>query len=97
MDGVIFTIAGMSIVTLLPRLLPMLHNISSEFRYLKYVPVAIFSSLVFPELLLNEHRMLTFDIETVAGIAAFLVAWRSRNLLLTMLVGVAVLYILKHI
>jgi len=90
-------VLGMAVVTYLPRVLPMLKSLDPEFGFLKYIPVAIFASLVFPELLLNEHRVLAVDYETLAGLVALVAAWKSRNLLLTMLAGLAALYVLRNI
>jgi len=68
-------------------------------RALRYVPPAVLSAIVFPELFfhegqlnmaLNNHRM-------VAGMVAVLVAWLSRNTLLTILVGIVTLLILQLI
>ncbi len=90
----IAVIVGMAIVTFIPRVLPLLKPLKREPVFLKYIPVAVFSSLVFPELLLSDQGTLTFDSETLAGIAAFIVAWKTRNLLVTMIAAIAVLYVL---
>jgi branched-subunit amino acid transport protein len=66
-------------------------------RALRFVPIAIFVSLVTPELLLVSGKLhLAADNARMwAGLAAMAVAWRSRNTLLTLLAGMAVLHLVR--
>ncbi len=66
-------------------------------RALRFVPPAVLSALVLPELLMPSgyldvgplnHRWL-------AGLVAILVAWRTRSILLTILAGMLVLLVLQ--
>jgi len=66
-------------------------------RALRFVPPAVLSAIVFPEVLmpsgkfdfgLDNHRFL-------AGIVAVLAAWWTKNTLLTILAGMAALLILQ--
>ncbi len=82
-------IVGMAIVTFLPRLLPMLKPIKPNL-IMRYIPISIFSAIVFSELV-------TSDLKVLAGILTFLVAWRSKNMLLTIGFGIAVFYVLKSV
>lgn len=95
MDEVVVIIVGMALVTYIPRAIPMMNPIKAEFRFLRYVPVSLFAALVFPEILMNQENFIVFDCETVAGIVAFITAWKTRSLILTMVVGVLVLYLLS--
>ncbi len=66
-------------------------------RALHYVPPAVLSAIIFPELL---YRNNVFDpslgnTRLLAGVIAILVAWFSKNTLLTILVGMAALLILQ--
>ncbi len=66
-------------------------------RALHYVPPAVLSAIIFPELL---YRNNAFDpspgnTRLLAGVIAILVAWFSKNTLLTILVGMAALLILQ--
>ena len=66
-------------------------------RALHYVPPAMLSAIIFPELL---YRNNVFDpspgnTRLLAGVIAILVAWFSKNTLLTILVGMAALLILQ--
>ncbi len=66
-------------------------------RALHYVPPAVLSAIVFPELLLHNGGLdlsLNND-RLIAGLIAVLVAWFSRNTLLTILVGMLALFLLQ--
>lgn len=66
-------------------------------RALHYVPPAVLSAIIFPELLLqNGSISLEFtNIRLLAGIIAIVTAWISKNTLLTILVGMAAMLILN--
>lgn len=95
MDQIVLIIVGMALVTYIPRLIPMLNPMESDLKFLKYVPVSLFAALVFPELLLDQNQALSMDAETLAGGIALLVAWRTKNIIFTMIAGLFVLYLLK--
>ena len=66
-------------------------------RGLRFVPVAVLSAIILPELTsptgtldLSWHNSQLF-----AGIIAILVAWRTRNVILTILAGMAALLIFQ--
>ena len=66
-------------------------------RALRFVPAAVLSALVAPELLMPDG---SFDIglgnhRWLAGLVAILVAWRTRNTLLTILAGMLALLLLE--
>ena len=65
-------------------------------RALRFVPVAVLTAIIVPELLVqNEQFVLSLDNHRlIAGLAAVIVAWRTRNTLLTIGVGMAVLVVL---
>ncbi len=66
-------------------------------KALHYVPPAVLSAIVFPELLLHGGALdISFQNERlIAGLIAVLVAWFSRNTLLTILVGMLALFLLQ--
>jgi branched-subunit amino acid transport protein len=65
-------------------------------KALHYVPPAVFSALVFPELFLHDGGLsLSSDnARLLAGLVAIAVAWFTKNTLLTILVGMAALLLL---
>jgi branched-subunit amino acid transport protein len=58
-------------------------------RALHYVPPAVLSAIVFPELLLQDGMLnLSLDnFRLMAGLVAVMVAWFSKNTLLTIIQG----------
>jgi branched-subunit amino acid transport protein len=66
-------------------------------RSLRYVPPAVLSAIIFPEVFLHngELDISLGNARLLAGLAAGLVAWRTRNALLTILSGMAVLFLLQ--
>ncbi len=66
-------------------------------RALRFVPPAVLSAIVVPELLIRSGQMdvsLT-NFRLLAGIVAVLVAWRTKNTLLTILAGMLALLLLQ--
>ena len=64
-------------------------------RALRFVPPAVLTAIIFPELFMPAGAV---DISLansrlLAGILAALVAWRTCNIVLTLLVGMGVLYL----
>jgi len=66
-------------------------------RALRFVPPAVLSAIVVPELLIRSGQMDVswMNFRLLAGVAAILVAWRTKNTLLTILGGMAVLLLLE--
>ena len=66
-------------------------------RALHYVPPAVLSAIVFPELLLR-YGILYLSLENfrlMAGVVAILVAWFSKNTLITIIAGMVALFLLQ--
>lgn len=68
-------------------------------RALNYVPAAVLAALVIPALLRSGGTIdVSLDnLRLYAGLAAALVAWYSRNMLLTLATGMAILWLLQAI
>ena len=66
-------------------------------KALHYVPPAVLSAIIFPELFLHDDKLfLSLDNQRLlAGLVAILVAWWSKNTLLTIIAGMAALFILQ--
>ncbi|WP_088224706.1 AzlD domain-containing protein [Desulfosporosinus sp. FKB] len=99
---VLYIIIGMALVTYFTRIgalalfrftgVPTWLN-----RWLKYVPIAILTSLIIPSLLLPKGHL---DISLnnhylIAGIVAAFVAYKSRNIIATLGFGMSVMFLLK--
>lgn len=61
-------------------------------RGLRYVPPAVLSAIIAPALLMPEGRLQIGpgNAHLIAGVVATLVAWRTKSLTLTILVGMGV-------
>ena len=66
-------------------------------RALRFVPPAVLSAIIFPELLRPGGTLdLSFgNVRLLAGVLAAGVAWRTKNVLLTIAVGMAALWVLQ--
>jgi branched-subunit amino acid transport protein len=64
-------------------------------RGLRYVPPAVLSAIVFPELLIRSGslNLSLGNVRLLAGLVAILVGWRTRNVLLTIAAGLAAFYL----
>ncbi|NLC43689.1 MAG: AzlD domain-containing protein [Clostridiales bacterium] len=94
-SDMIYIIIGMSIVTQLPRLLPLvvlsrLNLPPLVIRWLKQIPIAVLSALLFPSLFMpNGNLSFSLDNTTlIAALPCILVAFKTKNLLLTILTGI---------
>jgi branched-subunit amino acid transport protein len=97
-----FTIIGMGVLTFLLRLsfIALLGRVRLPAvvqRGLNFVPPAVFAALIIPDIFNNQ--MMPFSLQTharlVAGAIAVVVAWRTKNVVLTIGTGLLVLLILQ--
>jgi len=96
------TILGMALATYATRVITLLAlrgDVAPWLRrWLGYVPVAMFTALVLPSLLLSEQagvKMVMLGPALPTGIVGGLVAWRTSNVLLTIMAGLATFWALK--
>lgn len=61
-------------------------------RALRFVPAAVLAALVLPAVVAPEGQLAFGDPRLLAGAVAALVAWRTRAVLPTLLVGMALLW-----
>ena len=101
---ILITIFGMGAVTYLPRLLPVLLLSSKKLpplveTWLRYVPVAVLSAMLLPSLIVNDDA-LDFSSSNLflwAAFPTFLVAWKTRNLFGSVIVGMAVVALARYL
>ena len=100
--GVLWLVAiGMGIITfglragslLLAGRLPASPLLRS---FLRFVPVAVLSALIVPELLMPGGN-LGFNPRLLAGVLAIAVAWRTRSMLPTIATGMVALWVLQAV
>ena len=66
---------------------------------LRYVPPAVMSAIIFPEVLLpgGSLDLSPANPRLLAGGLAALVAWRTKNVFLTIVVGMVTLLVLQYL
>lgn len=97
-------ILGMSIVTYFPRALPIivLSKIQTPqwfMRWLRYIPIAVLSALLVPQILISED-MVNISINNknlIAAIPCFIIAYKTKNLFITVLTGIITMLLLNLI
>ena len=68
-------------------------------RALRFVPPAVLTAIVVPELLIrSDHIDMSFtNFRLLAGIVAVLLAWKTKNTLLTIVGGMLALLLLEFL
>ena len=68
-------------------------------RALHYVPPAVLSAIIFPEIFLSDGSLdiSLSNARLPAGLLAIITAWYSRSTLITILVGMAALFFFQWI
>lgn len=93
--GVITFGFRLSFIALMDRLrLPPLLQ-----RALRYVPAAALTAIIMPELLIRNGAIFLspMNARLIAGAIAIIVAWRTKNTLLTIAAGMVALWLLQWI
>lgn len=97
-------VLAMGIVTFGIRLVPivLLGRIEIPLivqRALRFVPPAVLTAIVVPELLYrnNQVDLSLTNARLLAGLIAIVVAWRTKNALITIGVGMIALWVLSAI
>lgn len=94
---ILLTMVGMAVVTYLPRVLPLWLFASRSLprivvAWLRYVPVAVLAAMLLPSLVLTEGKLALApdNLFLLAALPTFVVAWRTRSLFGSVLVGMGV-------
>lgn len=100
--GLLILAVGMTNFLLRGSFLLVLKNVTLPHvvqRALRYVPVAAFAALVVPELALTggSLNLQVSNPKLIAGLAAAVVAWRTRNTLVTIGVGMVMLHVTRGV
>lgn len=68
-------------------------------RALTFVPIAVLSAITLPEILIQDGgiNFSPFNARLIAGIIAVIVAWRTKNVLVTIVVGMLILWGLQFV
>lgn len=100
----LYLIIAMGLVTYFPRMLPATllskRKISKLFvSFLRFVPAAVLSALFFPGVLMVENR-LSVGISNplfLAALLTFPVAYRTKNMFVTVLLGMGIVILFNHV
>lgn len=88
------------IVTIIPRIFPMLINSDNWSKWVKesleFLPIAIVSSVVFPSIILNNYSSYFLSTEFITVIATIIIALLSKNLFITVIVSLFIYYLLDN-
>lgn len=66
-------------------------------RLLRQIPPAALAAIVVPALLRPEGTLDVWQPRLLAGVVAALVAWRTRNIALTLVVGIGLVMLLQRL
>lgn len=101
-EEVLLIILGSALVTMIPRVMPLmvmskLNLPSWLLKWLDFVPIAVISALIGQQLfVVNDSISLSENyIELLAAIPTFLIAIKTRSLLITVLSGIVAIIILN--
>lgn len=93
-QAVFLTMVGMGLVTYLPRVLPLWLFTSRDLpplvvTWLRYIPVAVLAAMLLPSLVMPEGQvdLGVGNLFVWAAIPTFVVAWRTRSLFASVIVG----------
>lgn len=97
-----FIIAGMALVTFATRfaavaLLGQKKMPAGLERWLRHIPTGILTALIAPALLLPKGYV-DFSLQNhylLAGLVAAAAAWKSRNIIATLLLGMGTMFLLR--
>ncbi len=96
----VILIAGMALVTFAVRypVLALLSKIPLPepiFRALRFVPPVILTAIIVPAVIISPDNRVDIQLSNsylIAALVAGVVAWRSKNLLLTIVLGMLALW-----
>ncbi|PWA09252.1 branched-chain amino acid ABC transporter [Pueribacillus theae] len=101
---ILLIIIGSAIVTLIPRVLPLMLLSRIELpewtiSWLKNIPVAVMAALLVQSLLMSDNQIsLTSNkLELIAALPTFLVAILTKSLIGTVITGVLSLMVLRFV
>lgn len=66
-------------------------------RALRFVPTAVLTAILVPELLIRDNHFIPANPRLLAGALAAGVAWRTKNVILTIVTGMVALILIQTI
>ncbi|WP_084052081.1 AzlD domain-containing protein [Desulfonispora thiosulfatigenes] len=99
MNKVVLTIIFMTVVTYIPRFIPITFcrgQLNSKFlnSFLYYVPYAVLGALIFPDILNSTPHTIS---AVIGGISAIILAFMNKGLMTVVIGAIAVVYICEKL
>jgi branched-subunit amino acid transport protein len=97
-----FPIILVGILTFLSRLsfIILLEKINirpSYLRAFRYIPIAVLSAIILPEIIHTaDSQFESLVPRLIAGLIAIFFAWRTRNIMITIISGMIALFIMQY-
>jgi branched-subunit amino acid transport protein len=99
---VFLTLLGMTVVTYVPRLVPLWFLSSRSLpavvvSWLRHVPVAVLAAMLLPSILISDQQV-NLDLSNTflwACIPTLLVAWKTRSLFGSVVAGMVTVAVLR--
>jgi branched-subunit amino acid transport protein len=68
-------------------------------RAMRFVPVAVLTAIILPELVINNGALIPSPLNArlIAGGIAIFVAWNTKNTVLTILIGMLAFWLLQYL
>ncbi len=95
-------IAGMAIATFVVRypVLALMGRLTLPpvvLKGLRFVPVAVLTAIVVPEMVIRDQGVDFTSAYFVAGVCAIAIAWYSKNLLATIVLGMGLFFVFRAV
>ncbi|MGX7418315.1 AzlD domain-containing protein [Carnobacterium gallinarum] len=96
-------ILGMSAVSYLPRVVPMMYFSKREIPqwfqdWMKYVPAALFAALFFKDVFIVEHQLsLLANMKIIAAVIVMGVAYKTKSMGLSVIAGLGSIILLSFV
>lgn len=96
---VLLVILGVAIVTYISRALPILALAGKKLPKdleicMKYIPPAIFSALIIPDIFNFNNELSFFNPKSISAVIVLLVSWKTKSLALSIVFGVLAITLL---
>ncbi|MFK4567971.1 AzlD domain-containing protein [Enterococcus sp. UD-01] len=96
-------VLGLFVVSYIPRVIPMLYfskrKVPTWFSdWMKYVPVALFAALSFKDVFItHEHLDLMWNVKIIAMALVLGIAYKTKSMALSVIVGLLAIFLLSMI
>jgi len=102
MNQIWFSIIVVGILTYLSRLsfimfLEKIRLYSLVLRAFKFIPIAVLTAIILPEIIKTGETISFVYPRVFASLFAICISWRTKNVILTIISGMAMLYLVQYL